>query len=61
MVSLSQISLTFREGEPDGLDGRTGLIDLADIGRIAAHFSQEVSSGQLGRSFGSLGVPVASA
>ena len=47
VVSLSQISLTFREGEPDGLDGRTGLIDLADIGRIAAHFSQEVSSGQL--------------
>jgi cellulose synthase (UDP-forming) len=45
VVSLSQISLTIRDGEPNGLDGRSGLIDLVDIGTIAAHFSREVSSG----------------
>ena len=50
-MSLSQISLTIRDGEPDGLDGRNGLIDLADIGRIAAHFSREVSSGLLRAKF----------
>jgi cellulose synthase (UDP-forming) len=51
LVSLSQISLTIWDGEPDGLDGRSGLIDLADIGRIAAHFSREVSSGLLRAKF----------
>ena len=47
LVSLSQISLSIREGKPDGLDCQSCLIDLAGIGRIAAHFSQEVSSGLL--------------
>ena len=51
LVSLSQISLTFRDGDPVGLDGRSGLIDLPNIGRIAAHFSQEVSSGLLRAKF----------
>jgi hypothetical protein len=46
-VSLSQISLTLRNEGPDSLDGRSGLIDLADVGRIAVHFSHEVSSGLL--------------
>ncbi len=48
---LSQISLTLRDDEADGLDGRSGLIDLADIGRIAAHFSRELSSGLLQAKF----------
>ncbi|HEY6677204.1 MAG TPA: hypothetical protein VIZ87_10480 [Terrimicrobium sp.] len=51
LVSLSQISLSIRDDESDGLDGRSGLIDLADIGRIAAHFSREVSSGLLRAKF----------
>ena len=50
-MSLSQITLTLRDGEADGLDGRSGLIDLADIGRIAAHFSRELSSGLLQAKF----------
>jgi cellulose synthase (UDP-forming) len=45
LVSLSQISLTIRGGEPDDLDGRNGLIYLADIGRMAAQFSQDASLG----------------
>ena len=61
LVSLSQISLSIREGKPDGLDGQSCLIDLAGVGRIAAHFSQEVSSGFSGRGSASLRVPVASA
>ena len=51
LVSLSQISLSIREGKTDGLDGQSCLIDLAGIGRIAAHFSREVSSGLLRAKF----------
>ncbi len=47
LVSLSQISLTISDGEIDDLEGRNGLIEVADVGRIAAHFSREVSSGLL--------------
>jgi hypothetical protein len=41
LVSLSQIS----GRRTDDLDGRNGLIYLADIGRMAAQFSQDASLG----------------
>jgi cellulose synthase (UDP-forming) len=51
LVSLSQISLILRDGEVDDLNGRSGLIDLANVGRITAHFSAEVSSSLLWAKF----------
>jgi cellulose synthase (UDP-forming) len=51
VVSLSQISLTIHDGEPDGLVDRSGLIDIADIGQIAVDFSNEVSPGVLQAQF----------
>jgi hypothetical protein len=57
----SQISLIIQEGKPDGLDGQSCLIDLADVGRIAAHFSQSYRRACSGEGSASLRVPVASA
>jgi len=51
VVSLSQISLTIHDGQPDGLVDRSGLIDIADIGQIAVDFSNEVSPGVLQAQF----------
>jgi hypothetical protein len=42
-VSLSQISVTVSDGNFNKLEGRSGFIEIEDVGRIAATFSREAS------------------